>query len=75
MARKSTRYFIRETSGIFLELESDIETLPLVDHSFAIFGSSGADQIYVGNGTTVDASDLGTGANKFICRVTSLITR
>jgi VCBS repeat-containing protein len=59
-----TRYFIRERDGIFLELESAFGELPIADQDYAVFGGQGADEIYVGGGATIDATDLGTGANK-----------
>jgi len=62
--RSPTRFYIREASGIFVELETAFEQFSLDGHSFAVIGNVGEDQVYVAHATQVDATELGPGANK-----------
>ena len=61
---KPTKFYIRETSGMFLEWESGIDVLPVTGQAFYVQGGQGADSVYIGNGTKVDVRELGSGADK-----------
>lgn len=64
MARSATKFYIRESSGLFIELDTSITDIALDNQVFYVEGNKGADSIYVGNNVTVDARVLGSGADR-----------
>ena len=64
--KSSTKYYISESNGMFLQLSTAISELELPGQSFYVEGNRGPETLYVGNGIAIDASVLGSGANKIM---------
>ncbi len=63
MTSAATKYFISDTNGLFINWYSNIIDLETDGQYLELRGNSGADEIFVGEGTQVDATVLGLSAD------------
>jgi hypothetical protein len=60
--RSYTKMFISEATGLWVDWYTVVSELSLTGQSLAVTGNDGADTVYVGNGTNIDATGLGASA-------------